>query len=294
MNKQMSIELSQGDQIPVILQGTNNEVRITSIELVEMINTFRREEGNETEKRHSDLMTSIKTEIDVLEKAGIGQRNFSLTSYIDNCNREKPCYSLNKAGVLQMLNKESAVVRYKTVQYIEKLEKEKISSQIDTSQLSPQLQLLNQMIQSMAQTELAQKQMEKQIKDTKEDVKAVSEKVEAIKELVALDTTSWREEITNLINKIATYRGGTHNIYQETRREAYELLDKRFGVNLEQRLTNRRRRMADEGICKSRRDKLSKLDVIADDKKLIEGYVAVVKDMAIKYGVGLGDKHEKE
>jgi hypothetical protein len=43
--------------------------------------------------------------------------------------------------------------------------------------------------------------------------------------------------------------------------------------------------MAEEGVNKSKRDKLSYLDVIADDKKLIEGYTAIVKEMAIKYGV---------
>jgi hypothetical protein len=42
--------------------------------------------------------------------------------------------------------------------------------------------------------------------------------------------------------------------------------------------------MAGEGVCKSRRDKLNKMDVIADDKKLIEIYIAVVKEMSIKYG----------
>ena len=116
-------------------------------------------------------------------------------------------------------------------------------------------------------------------------MQVVNKKVDAIKEVVALDTTSWKTDSTDLINKIATFRGGTHNIYQETRREAYELLSRRMGVNLEQRLTNKRRRMADEGVCKSRREKLNKLDVIADDKKLIEGYIAIVKEMAIKYGV---------
>lgn len=122
MNIQMSKALSQGDQTPVILQSSNNEIRITSVELVEMINTFRKEQGNETEKQHKELLRDIRREIEVLEAAGIGQRNFAQSSYINKQNKEQPCYSLNKAGVLQMLNKESAVVRYKTVQYIEKLE----------------------------------------------------------------------------------------------------------------------------------------------------------------------------
>ena len=43
--------------------------------------------------------------------------------------------------------------------------------------------------------------------------------------------------------------------------------------------------MADEGVCKSKRDKLNRVDVIADDKKLIEIYVAIVKETAVKYGL---------
>ncbi|MDT2295480.1 hypothetical protein P7H15_25445 [Paenibacillus larvae] len=64
--------------------------------------------------------------------------------------------------------------------------------------------------------------------------------------------------------------------------ESYCLLDETLGVFC--RLTNKRRRLADEGVCKSKRDKLNYLDVIADDKKLIHSYVAIVKDIAIKYG----------
>ena len=43
--------------------------------------------------------------------------------------------------------------------------------------------------------------------------------------------------------------------------------------------------MADEGVCKSKLNALNHLDVIAEDKKLVEGYVAIIKDMAIRYGV---------
>ena len=45
--------------------------------------------------------------------------------------------------------------------------------------------------------------------------------------------------------------------------------------------------MADEGVCKSRRDKLNYINVIEDDKKLIEGYIAIVKELSIKYGVDM-------
>lgn len=123
MNTQMSSAFVQGDNTPVVLQGANNEIRITSVELVEMINTFRKEEGNTVEKEHSDLMKSIRKEIETLENAGIKDGGiFSPISYQDAYGRDKPCYSMNKAGALQMLNKESAVVRFKTTQYIKKME----------------------------------------------------------------------------------------------------------------------------------------------------------------------------
>lgn len=44
--------------------------------------------------------------------------------------------------------------------------------------------------------------------------------------------------------------------------------------------------MAEEGASKTAIGKQTVVDVIADDKKLIEGYIAIVKETAIKYGVG--------
>lgn len=100
----------------------------------------------------------------------------------------------------------------------------------------------------------------------------------------AIDTTSWRDDTGRILRKIGMECGDSKS-YQDVRAESYQLLEKRMGVNVKQRLTNKRRRMADEGVCKSRRDKLNYLDVIADDKKLIEGYTAIVKELAIKHGV---------
>jgi anti-repressor protein len=125
--------------------------------------------------------------------------------------------------------------------------------------------------------------VEQEQKRQAQEIEAVSNRVESIREVVALDTTSWREDTRNLINKIAQELGGGQ-AFQQVRAESYELLEKRMGVSLKQRLTNKRRRMADEGVCKSKRDKLSQVDIIAEDKKLIEGYTAIVKEMAIRYG----------
>lgn len=109
------------------------------------------------------------------------------------------------------------------------------------------------------------------------------QEVQAMRDVIALNPNSWRTDTTKLINAIAQQLGGFDHI-KDVREESYKLLDERLGADVQTRLTNKRRRMADEGVCKSRRDKLTILDVIADDKKLIEGYIAIVKEMAIKYG----------
>lgn len=99
------------------------EVRISSLDLVELINKLREEEGRKP-KRHADFMESIRTELETLENAGIvvPERNISLGSYTDKQNQERPCYLMDKYWIMQMANKESALVRYKTQEYIKSLE----------------------------------------------------------------------------------------------------------------------------------------------------------------------------
>lgn len=162
--------------------------------------------------------------------------------------------------------------------YFTTLEERVKQKVIDLNQLSPELQMFQKIFNSVAEQQLEQKRQA-------EKINHVEQRVESIREVVALDTTSWRDDTGNILRKISMELGGGQ-AYSQVRAESYELLSKRMGVNLKQRLTNKRRRMADEGICKSTRDKLSYVDIIAEDKKLIEGYTAIVKEMAIKYGVG--------
>lgn len=148
---------------------------------------------------------------------------------------------------------------------------------VNTDQLSPELQMFGKLYEVVARQELKQKEQEQKMEQ-------LDNKIDSIKEVVALNPNDWRKDTARLIYKIALHIGGTDHI-KHIREESYKLLEQRMGVSLNTRLTNKRRRMADEGICKSKRDKLNQVDVIADDKKLIEGYLAVVKDMAIKYGI---------
>lgn len=138
------------------------------------------------------------------------------------------------------------------------------------SDLSPQLQLL-------INIETKQKEQEKAIAET-------NHRLDNIGEVITLDVNSWRRDSKQLISKIATKQGG-FDYLKEVNTEIYRLVEERAGVSLSTRLTNKRNRMAGEGVCKSKRDKLTKVDIISEDKKLIEIYIAIVKEMAIKYGI---------
>ncbi|MBM9929323.1 ORF6N domain-containing protein [Pediococcus pentosaceus] len=141
---------------------------------------------------------------------------------------------------------------------------------LDTSRLSPELQMFKGLFDSMAKQEL--------------ETKRIDHKLDNISEIVGTSTIDWRQGTTRLIQRIAQYQGGGE-AYKDVRNGIYAEVDKRAGVSLKTRLTNKRRRMADEGISKSKRDKLNKVDVIQDDKKLIEIYMAIVKEYAIKNNV---------
>lgn len=146
-------------------------------------------------------------------------------------------------------------------------------SELDTSNLSPELQMFSGLFKSLAKQELATKQLES--------------KVDSISEIVAVNTVDWRKDTRQLINAVAKTQGG-FSAYQEIQSEIYTELERRAGCKLSIRLTNKRNVMAGEGVSKSKRDKLNKVDVIADDKKLVEIYMAIVKEFAIKAGVWNG------
>ena len=102
-----------------------DKIEMLSTEVVDLINKFRAEEGNRKVLLHKTFMASIKNEVESLENAGIRvEQNILPYSYIGKNGKTNPCYKMSKQMVMQMCNKESALVRYKTQQYIEALEQQ--------------------------------------------------------------------------------------------------------------------------------------------------------------------------
>ena len=145
-----------------------------------------------------------------------------------------------------------------------------IKQQLDASNLSPELQFMSSVVQSLAKQELATKQLET--------------KIDNISEIVALDSRDWRKKANSILRKIAFKQGGMDR-FKEIGNESYERLENRAKCNLNIRLDNRKKNMIVQGAGKTAVKKLNKLDVIAEDARLTEIYLSVIKDMAIKYDV---------
>lgn len=159
----------------------NGELKIKSTELVDIINDFRKVESETTnsnyvELQHKSFMTKIKNELKVLESLGIGgEQNILPSTYVNSQNKVQPCFELNRDGMLQMLNSESALVRYKTIEYINKLE-EQVKVQVKPLTTEEMLEL-----------------QFRYAKEVKEEVKELREDFTEYKETTPLFTVECKE-----------------------------------------------------------------------------------------------------
>lgn len=215
-------------------------------------------------KRHDHVMRDIDEIVAGLPKIG-ETTMFHKTTYTASNKQEYPMYLMTRDGfsLLAMGFTGPAALEWKLkfIEAFNAMEKKLKPSCIEDA-----------LIQSILEIK-ATRQLAEQAKKT----------AEHIKDVVALNPSGWREDARRLIVKVAQRMGGNEYI-RDVNAEVFSLVDQRGGVNLSTRLENKRRRMAADGCSKSKRERLTKVDVIADDKKLIEIYLAVVKDMAVKYG----------
>ena len=245
----------------------------------EMVVTSR-EVAENFEKRHADVIEKIeefiKTENSVMTKM------FIESSYKAGTGKSYKEYLLTRDGftLLAMGFTGSKAIEWK-LKYIDAFNK---MEQALKEQSKPTCieDLIIMQAQSLKDMREQVNQANYHALEAKAEAEKSREEIQAMRDVVATNSNNWREDCRKLIVRIAQGLGGNGYI-GDVQREIYELMRTRLKCKLDVQLTNMRRRMADEGVCKSKRDKLTKLDVIAKDNRLIEGYVAIVKELACRY-----------
>lgn len=222
-------------------------------------------------KQHKNILADIRDESEKLAAGEVDTAlKFQPSEYKDSTGRTLPCYNLTREGVLQLAARYDAVTRAKLIEMAMRAEQPKPMSSLEIMH-----QMLGQQIEQ-----------ERQLKELTGAMEAVQTSMQDMRNVIALDPTGWREESIKLVRKIAHAWGGPEHM-RDVWTEIYKLIDSRAGVSLETRLTNKRRRMAEEGVCKSKRDALNGLDIIGEDRKLVEITVHIIKQLAVKNGVGV-------
>lgn len=155
----------------------------------------------------------------------------------------------------------------------------KVRNTVNT-ELSPELQMLQGLLGQMVQKELADKERDKQIAIAQETAQKAIETTNSIKEAVKPVLDNWRDEINIKFNRIQKSASTPFNIL---RTEMYCELERRAGCDLSTRLRNRKQRMTDNGCTKTEINKLNRMDVIEEDKKLREIFTKIVSEYEIEY-----------
>lgn len=233
-----------------------------------------------TGKLHKNILADIRDEAEKLENGGLsGELKFQPSTYTTEQNKVMPCYELTKEGVLQLAARYDAVVRAKLIEAVMKQEQ-----QPQITQLSPELQLFKQMFDAVAKAQIENAETKQIALTATSTANEVKQELQDIRDVMTLDTRSWRKDTSALINKMASKAGGYQHI-EAIRKESYRLFTERMNVNLEIRLTNIKKEAALNGMTQAKLKQFNYLDAIEKDKRLVEGYIAIVKEMAVKCGI---------
>lgn len=229
-----------------------------------------REVAQMVKKQHSELLKDIRRYANYLNEGNFHLVEFFQEStYKDTKGEIRPCYNVTKKGcefIAHKLTGQKGAIF--TATYINRFHELEQGQAIQTSQLSPELQMFKQIFDGVAKVELQNKQLQTELQGIREAI-IVNPKEE------------WRVMTQKLLNKISNKTGD----YKTPKTKAYEALEARGKCKLKIRLDNLRGRALSNGMARSKADALNYLDVIANDARLKEIYIIIVKQMAIKYGV---------
>ena len=130
--------------------------------------------------------------------------------------------------------------------------------------------------------ELNQKRLDAELQETRQQVAATRQEIQGVRDVVSVvPGENWRRDTNYLVNKICKALGD----YKQPKDQVYRALEERAHCKLNQRLENFRARALLNGASKSKADTFNYLDIIDEDVRLREIYIAIVKEMAIKNGI---------
>jgi anti-repressor protein len=142
------------------LTNFNSEQIYSSLFLVEKINVFRKEEGNETVLLHKSFLSKIEKEFDE-EIAG---QNILPSSYLAGNGKQEKCYELTFEQSLQILMSESKTVRKRVIDVLKERQEKQAPKPLNMFEMISFMALSqSEAIKKQEQLELKQVEIEKKV-----------------------------------------------------------------------------------------------------------------------------------
>lgn len=164
-----------------------------------------------------------------------------------------------------------------------------------TSEVIPSIRKTGsyQVEQPKSQLEILQGTINQLVEQDKR-VSKLENDINNISNIISISSNEWREKAVSILRKIAQQWTGVEP-YRSVTNLSYERLEKRANCNLNIRLNNRKKNAIANGMGKTHVKSIKKIDVIAENKRLTEIYLQVIKEMAIQFGINIDNfKHETE
>lgn len=153
--------------------------------------------------------------------------------------------------------------------------------ELASEELSPQMQLIMQMVNNMAQKELADKERDRQIALAQETAEKAVETTERMKDEIISPFDNWRDDINKKVRQISIASGIP---YQGLFTTIYADLEHIARCDLSTRQRNKRDRMERAGCTKTDIQKeTTKIAVIEDDARLKQIFEDIVRKYGMKY-----------
>ena len=273
----------------------NLELKTIEVEGKQIVVTDSRKVAELLGKEHYDLIKEIDGRKDgktvgiipTLEKGNFPVSDYYLlSSYSDpQTGRKYKCYLITKMGCELLGNKQQGekgilfsatyVKAFNDMQ--EKLKSGQANFETTEDMLIYQLQEQKKMKEKL-------QAQDTKIDETKQELTRMKDCM-----LSDIDNKNWRAECKNLLFKTAfrmvsacdeldrdEYLSKLHEI-------AWKTLKERMNCNVNARLKHMKERMLANGATKTQVNKLNRVDVVAQDDKLKNAYIAIVKEISMKY-----------
>jgi Rha family phage regulatory protein len=215
------------------------------------------------EKEHRNVLADIKDEIEKIGEEGL--LIFQQSSYINQQNREMPCFIMNEEGLMQLAARYDAVARRKLIVKIKELKAQNHQmAMILTDEQKLQLAIFN--AKSAQEASIAAAELDryraKQIESLSSEVVYKDEIITGF--VSDLDILTKRD----IINRVVRHERAN---FQERWRELYRVFNETYHIDIKKRCDNYNAK------CSKKKDHLSLIGYAEKFEHINKLYAVAVK-----------------